>query len=361
MIPTSPGELRGTQSSRRRLIESVFFALGLMLFVGLFLSIDLRAVAASVRRAGPAFVVSMGCYLASQLLNARAWQLVLGGDVPFLRVLAASWAGHAANQLTPGSTAGELWKASLLKAPGMVLKRVGASVVTFNLLGSVTGLCWVGVSLVYSALVLDLPSDTSRALTISALVAGLVAACVAWLLVRGAAHTAVECVVRVPGLSRFRPTWMRAALAMDQEFETSSKERPQALRRSVAMLLGCRAMQVCEVWALISAVLPDASKPFALNLSVFVLALGQVVAWMLSIVPGQLGIAEAGSAGAFAIMGLPPAIGLSMELLRRGRKVIGISIGLGFAAFMRNREHHVGIQADDVESTKEPAAGEPRR
>lgn len=361
MIPTSPGEFRGTQASRRRLFESIFFALGLMLFVGLFLSIDLRAVVASVRRAGPAFLASLGCYLTSQLLNARAWQLVLGGDVPFRRVLAASWAGHAANQLTPGSTAGEFWKASLLKAPGMDLKRIGASVVTTNLLGSVTGLCWVAVSLVYSAVALDLPTDTSRALTISALVAGLVASCVAWLLVRGAAHTAVEWIVRVPGLSRFRPTWMRAALAMDQEFETTSKARPKALRRSVAMLIGCRAMQVCEVWALITAVLPDASKPFALNLSVFVMAFGQVVAWMLSIVPGQLGIAEAGSAGAFAIMGLPPAIGLAMELLRRGRKVVGISIGLGFAAFTRNRDPPVGSQAGDDESTIEPAAGEPRR
>jgi len=53
--------------------------------------------------------------------------------------------------------------------------------------------------------------------------------------------------------------------------------------------------------------------------------------WLTSFVPAQIGTAEVGSALLFQTVGASAAIGLTLEVVRRGRRFLVAAIGLTLA------------------------------
>ena len=320
---------------RKRIVHIVGLVLGVLLFVGLLASTDIGQVWRTVRGSGQSFLAALACYFSTQVLTSLAWRQVLdGGDrVPFSRLIAVTWAGHAINQLTPGATAGEIAKASMLDLPGKDRRGLWSSVITLNLLGTLIGLGWVAIASMTSVIALDLDASITIAISTGAAVTAIVALGLAWLLARGATGTAVGLLGRVPVLCGKRGAWKATADEIDRHYRVLRSERKGALLKAVVCLLAVRILQVAEVCLLTGPLLPSVDVASLIWSSLFVQAAGQVISWLLVIVPGQLGVAEAGSAASFAILGLDPVVGLSMELLRRARKVIGIAVGLVIAAF----------------------------
>ncbi|MBW1810873.1 MAG: hypothetical protein JRJ87_21960, partial [Deltaproteobacteria bacterium] len=112
--------------------------------------------------------------------------------------------------------------------------------------------------------------------------------------------------------------------------------------RAVTLLIVVRVLQVAEVWIILLALLPDKGAGWLLLLSLLTQAISQLLTWVLSIVPGQIGVAEAGSALLFKLLYLDPLVGFSMELIRRIRKILGIVIGLliGWLVGMRSEKQY---------------------
>lgn len=319
-----------------RLVRWIGLGLGIVLFAALLASFDFATILDTLAGSEPAFVGAVACYFATQFLTARAWSCLMAGgrSVPFRRVLAATWGGHALNQLTPGATAGEVYKATLLDAgEGADRHVLWSSVVSLNLLATLVGLVWVAVAASAAVLALRPGPAVTIAVVAGSLATGVGAAGLARLVARGATGTAVDLATRLPGLRSNRVAWCATAARIDTHDRRLRAEHPGALAQAVACLVGCRALQLAEVAFLVSATVDAGGLAETIWTALFVQAAGQILSWLLVIVPGQIGVAEAGSAAAYALLGLSPVAGLSMELLRRARKVIGIAIGLVLAAF----------------------------
>jgi len=345
---------------RKRILHVIGLVLGLLLFVGLLVSTDLGLVWQAVRGSGPSFLAALVCYFTTQVLTALAWRQVLtGGDtVPFRRLIEANWAGHAINQLTPGATAGEIMKASLLDLPGCDRRGIWSSVITLNLLGILIGLGWVAIASTVSVLAMGLDASITTAICVASAVIAVVAAGLAWLLAHGVTGTAVSLLCRLPGFKAKRDAWIVTADGIDQHYHVLRSERKGAMLLAVICLLGVRILQVVEVYMLTRPLLPGADGADLIWTALFVQAAGQVVSWIMVVVPGQIGVAEAGSAASFVLIGLDPVVGLTMELLRRARKVIGIAIGLVIAAFTARSSSRT--RQRDAEEASTHAANEPR-
>ena len=63
----------------------------------------------------------------------------------------------------------------------------------------------------------------------------------------------------------------------------------------------------------------------------------QLLSWVMTFVPSQIGVAEGNTTGLYRLLGLDPLVGLTMEVLRHLRLPLGIAVGLtlGWLAGLR--------------------------
>jgi hypothetical protein len=81
---------------------------------------------------------------------------------------------------------------------------------------------------------------------------------------------------------------------------------------------------VAEVWLVLRLLVPDITVPEAFLLE----SAGRFVTVAFKFVPYRLGIDEAGSGAVAAVLGLPPAIGVTLALIRRLRIIVLNAIAL---------------------------------
>ena len=81
---------------------------------------------------------------------------------------------------------------------------------------------------------------------------------------------------------------------------------------------------VAEVWVVLAALLPDVTVAEAFLLE----SAGRFVTVAFKFVPYRLGIDEAGSGAVAAVLGLSPATGVTLALIRRLRIMILNAFGL---------------------------------
>jgi hypothetical protein len=86
-----------------------------------------------------------------------------------------------------------------------------------------------------------------------------------------------------------------------------------------------RLLGVAEVAVLLAVLSPSHSLGFAF----LVQSSAQLVAWVTSFVPMQIGTAEGGALLLFRAAGLSPEIGVTLELARKLRRIAFAAFGVG--------------------------------
>jgi hypothetical protein len=114
------------------------------------------------------------------------------------------------------------------------------------------------------------------------------------------------------------------ARTVDQQARSFHKERPAAFWRAFGWIFAARSMAVVEIWVILTLIGHPSSFALLMLLQASTL-LGYVIFFF---VPSQMGANELGSMVIFRLLYLNPATGLSMELVRRLRKVSVVLLGL---------------------------------
>jgi hypothetical protein len=96
----------------------------------------------------------------------------------------------------------------------------------------------------------------------------------------------------------------------------------------VLYLLAARLCTAAEAAFLLAAITPGQGPLWIVLMAMLMQATTQLIDWIGAFVPGRVGVAEGGVALLFELRGKDPVTGLSVELLRRARKVLGIAIGI---------------------------------
>lgn len=315
----------------RHAINGVLLAFGLVLLVLLIGRLDPAVVFERLASAGWYFPVAFLAYVLGLMATTAAWRELIDparSRAGFGRLLMAFWAGHAVNSITPTGSIGEVLKGNIM-ANRIDGDELIASLITFNFMStlSVQMLTLAGPILAIS--LLSLPARVVGFLLGCALAFFIPVAALYILLRLGAAKRFVALLAKVPFVKIKDPDKLIArAKLIDQSVLACRKERPQRFRTAAGWLVVARLLQPIELWILLIPLLPDRDVGWLLVFALLIQTASQLVAWAMTFVPGQFGVAEGATAVLFGWLGLVPLVGLSMELLRRIRKIIGVAVGL---------------------------------
>ena len=99
-------------------VNITFLLLGVGLLFGLVLHLDLETVLERLIQVGWYFPLAFLAYTVSNMITTKGWKETVTPDrssARYLDFLAAFWAGHAVNALTPGGTLGEVLRGNIMR------------------------------------------------------------------------------------------------------------------------------------------------------------------------------------------------------------------------------------------------------
>lgn len=257
------------------------------------------------------------------LLDTLGWRFAFGeGGVPgvgFWRLARIRWAGESINTVLPSAyIGGEAAKVQLLHKLGVPRMHSASSVVAGKTAQVVAQVVFIVAGSVAGATNLP-PQSPARAgmLAITALATTIVAL-LFWLQRRGMFRT-LTALLPVRALTN-RAEKLRQL--DDRIFEFYRKDRSHFALSTAAYFGGWMA-DTLEI-LLVSHLL---GMPIDFSQALAVEAFISVAKALGIFVPGALGVQESGIVFLCYLFGLPPALGVSYAIIRRGREVVYAAIG----------------------------------
>lgn len=332
--------MESPKKSRLTWLNLAFLVLGAGLLVFLVIRFDTDELRERLRASGWMMLPAFVAYLGSLIGSTFAWRETIDprhSDASFGQLFGAFWAGHALSASTPGGALGEVFKGSIL-AKSIETRELFASLVLFGFVNSVVAIVVAFVAALVGWVALALPTGLALLLVGGSAIMGVGLLLVYGVLRKGAAGGMVGLLMRIPFFDSAKLEAVRArACNVDRRILVFRRRRPEAFRACLIWAFLLRVAQVLEGYFFLHAVLPDASFGWTLAFSFVLQSATQIVLWAAAFVPSQLGVSEGATALLFSATGLDPVLGLSVEILRRIRRVVGIAIGLLIGAVMSFR------------------------
>jgi uncharacterized protein (TIRG00374 family) len=337
-VASSPSRIR-----RRAAWQTLFLALGLVLFAGLIYGVGLRTVWGALQRLGwltPLIVIP---YFTSYFVDSIGWLWVLrrcsppavGNPLPapgLLQLFTIRAAGEAVNGITPTAyLGGEPLKAWLLQQHGVPIVPGLASILISKTALMLTqgGFVFLGVLVALHRWGSEIPLPVAA--LIGLLLGGLTFGLIIGIQHRGLFGILLGISRRWSGREALLASWEADLLALDDHLRGFYKNR----FRDFLVCCGFHFLGwVVGVWEVYLVLwLLGESVDFLSAFSIE--ALSGVAKLAAVIVPGSLGVQEGGQVVIFAAFGLAAPVAVTFSLLRRGRELLWI--GFGLAVLVR---HH---------------------
>ncbi len=324
--PLVPPQRRWRGTHALRIAERVFLVGGLVLFVFLIRELGARTVFDNLRVVGWGILLIIGQEALAYLANTLGWWAAFPSPrpaIPFRQLLAARTAGDAVNYVTPTATlGGEFVRTRFLHghATGTALV---ASVTVAKLCQTIAQIVFVVIGLTVIVDETPLPSGIRHGLmaglsAFSALVLVLILA------QRRGMFTPLLRLAQWLRLSTRAPELTQQLQHLDEEIARIHGNAPGAVFLSVMGFLTGWACGVVEIYLILLFLGVPVSVQRALTIEILSVAIDG----MLFFVPAKVGTQEGGKVLIFTILGLDPAKGLALGILRRIRELTWALIGL---------------------------------
>ena len=318
-----------------------------------FLLVGLGALAWMVYRVGPStladgmlsigfgFAFTCSAHLGALLLDAVTLRACAGREKapPYLHFARTSIAGHGINESTPFGKLGEITKYSLLREKLPADRAAGALVAqTICMFVVNCGLIALGAPIAF--FVFDTRGPAAAMFWVASGVF-LCAGAVGLLILHRGLGRWPFVLLRHAGLGRFRPSkrrvdkWRAGWRKVETAWQATADDK-KAREAAWLSAIGSRMCNVLETALILYFLGGDRIIAAA------VLSLGgsQMVGWLFSFVPMGAGTAEGGAYVVFRAAGLSPDLGVMVEIGRKLRRVVFITLGvavLGWDAFRAQR------------------------
>ena len=318
-----------------------------------FLLVGLGALTWMVYRLGPetlldgilaigfGFVLTCSAHLGALLLDAVTLRSCAGreGAPPYLHFARASIAGHGINESTPFGKLGEVTKYTLLREK-LPRDRSAGALVAQNICMFVVNCGLIALGAPIAFFVFDARGPVSAMFWVASGVFLLAGAVGLLILHRGLGRWPFV-LIRHAGLGRFRPSkarvdkWRASWRKVEKAWQATGEDKKA---RDAAWLsaIGSRMCNVLET----ALILYFLGGDRIIAAAVLSLGSSQLVGWLFSFVPMGAGTAEGGAYVVFSAAGMPPQIGVLVEIGRKLRRVVFITLGilvLGWDTFRAQR------------------------
>jgi uncharacterized protein (TIRG00374 family) len=332
--PTPPRQVALPPTKRSRwavYVNATCLVLGVVLLVVLVLKLDFQQVLAKLRQVGWAFGGTFVAYLLGLVVTSEAWRCMVDptrSRATFRDFFGAFWVGHAINAITPGGQLGEVMRGTMLRGK-VEGEELIASIVTLTFFGYASMLAFNLLAPILCLALLDLPARVVLVVFAVAFAFFVPMTLLYLFLRRGAAAATIRLLRRLPFVRLKDPEAVSArAHTIDARIRDFRRQRPRLFLRAVLWIALARLLQAAEYWALLPVLVPDRRLWWLGAVALLTQASAQLLSWALTVVPSGVGVAEANTTLLYKLLGLDPVVGLTLEIVRHIRTVIGIAIGL---------------------------------
>lgn len=289
----------------------------------------LGAVVDGARAVGSGFVLVFFLSGLRHVIRSAAWTTCVEPSerLPFRDAFAAFVTGDAIGNLTPfGPVASEGTKAVLVRPQLRSLGAV-ASIAVENLFYGVS----VAVMVVVGALAFIYgfqPGTTIRAASLVTIASAFVAGAIAWWLLsrqpRWLSGLGGWLVERMPGSAL--TSKLESIRALEDRIHGFAGRNPGRVGRILLLEFSFHAAAVAEAYLLV--ILLAGNSPQAFLQAVVLETVNRVITVVFKFVPLRVGVDEAGSGLLTEALGLGPAPGVTMAIIRKARTLVWAAVGV---------------------------------
>ena len=333
-------------------LERIALALGALLFVWLVRRIGVETILGTLGRLGWGFLAVVALAGLTAAVNTLAWRAAMPAPqrVPFGPLFGFLLAGDGVNALTPSAVVGgELVRLGLLrrKLDGVSAAASVALAAGCQFLAQVL---FIAAGLPFALLAgATLGGAGGRAAVAGAAAVAAAAAVVGTALVLSRRRGVFETLHRFA--ARFLPgglgdaggseTWK----ALDDSIFGAIRSRRRDLAVSIALYAAGWTMGVAEVALVLSLLGVHAGVAGCIAIE----ALSVLVDTVFFFVPARLGTQEGGKYVIAGLLGIDPAAGFGLGLIRRLRETFWALVGLGVLAYWQRRPgERLTVRSDAV-------------
>jgi putative membrane protein len=272
-------------------------------------------------------------YAFSSAFDAAGWRVTFVHFRPALWLLyLARLIGEAMNSITPTAyLGGEPVKAFVLQRFGVPLTEGTTSVILAKTALTIAQIAFVVVGVALFLIRNDAGVATIPAVLALALAGIAVAAVLVVLQRRGLVSFVARAIRRVFPRARLAARLAERAPEIDLRLRSFYGARPREAAASVALHFVGWIIGAAEVFAIMALI----GHPVSIADAIVIEALAQPMRLAGIVIPGTLGVQEAGGMVIFGLLGLPPELGLAMMLLKRVREIGFNLLGLGLLTRLR--------------------------
>ena len=316
-----------TQSRSRKLLGHILTVVGVLLLVFLVRRIGLHTLVATVLDFGPWYLLT--CFIGGTglLCQAGAWWLIMAAffqRVALRELFRVKVISDGFNMILPSaSLGGDAMRAFLIR--DQVPLSVGVPAVLFDKTSEFVGsIVFLGCGLLLGLLSLHLrltlivPAVISLAITSVGIVLLVVVQ------KRGMTGSLLRLSAPLPAARRWVAAREEKFLAMDETLGVLYTRSNHRALLPIAFHILARCIGVIEVMVIMAVLGAPASFIQALFIATIVTSANTA----FFLFPGQWGVTESVHVLVLQSMGYPPAIGLSLGLLRRIRKLMFVGLAL---------------------------------
>jgi len=333
-MPEHPDALEVGSGARRSALQWILAGIGLALLAALVYHAGPRRLAELASRIGIWTPLILVPYALGTIIDAEGWRATFAHTPPSRWLLfRIRLTGEALNNLTPTAyLGGEPVKAYLLRRFGTPLNDGASSVILAKSALTISQILFVILGAVLFVATRG-PREIGGLWTLAQMAAG--AALVTTLLIRWQRRAPVSALARLgrrffprsPHVDRLE----RRAAEIDIRLSDFYGLRPRAAVASVLFhFVGwfAGAVEISLIMALIG-------HPIVWSDAIIIEALAQPVRFVGLLIPGTLGVFEAGGLAICAMVGIPQDVGLTMLLMKRLREIAFSLFGLVLLARLR--------------------------
>jgi len=309
-----------------RIVERILLVAGLILLGFLIRELGAASVVDNLRLVGWGIVPIIMQELVSYTANTAGWLAAFPRPrpaIPFTHLMAARMSGDAVNYVTPTATlGGEFVRTRFLRGQAAGTSLV-ASVAVAKLSQTIGQIAFVVLGL---GIILDeTPLPDAIRYGLLAGLGALSAGAIILLFVqrRGMFAPAFRLAQRW-GLPARAPELMRRLQRLDAEIARVHMSGDGAVVLSATCFFGGWCMGVVEIYLILWFL----DVPVSVHRALTVEVLSVAIDGMLFFVPFKAGTQEGGKVLIFTLLGLDPAKGLAVGILRRIRELTWAVIGL---------------------------------
>jgi len=328
-------KLLKTPEGRRR-IRQFFFLVGLILFVWLIYKQKPTVILTYLSRVGFNFIYILAVGLAWYVAYSLAWEIFLkrlSTKVRLWDIFKIKIAGEAVNNITPLSWGGGDPVRILLIKDHIPVNEGTASVVVDRTLNNLAIALFmlIGVFLTFVRFKLPLSMELSLILTLAFMVG---AALFVYLRSKEGLFQFGIDVLRWTRIKKsFSPKTLENVADIDEKISSFYKLNKLGFISAFGLHFFGRLCGVIEIYVAAWFL----GTPLTWVDSYLLASVAVIVNMLFVFIPSAMGVMEGAFAGIFALLKMDPAIGTSIQIVRRARTLFWTGLGFFFIAPMKRK------------------------